>query len=93
MIYRLYIKALCELLADDTSLHNYHTNPNTLIDSLPHSIDSLIDWTEMNHMALHPDKTVTTRQKNLAPNLPYFTNKSDIIREVKNKQTNKKTTT
>ena len=85
----LYIKALCELFADDTSLHNHHTNLNTLMNSLQHSI-SLIDWTEMNHMALHPDKTkfmlITTRQKrqNLVPNLPPLTIKSDVIGEVQN---------
>ena len=71
----LYIKALCELFADDTSLHNHHTNLDTLMNLLQHSIDSLIDWTEMNHMALYPDKTkfmvITTTQKrqNLLPNL------------------------
>ena len=63
----LYIETLCELFADDTSLHSHHTNLDALIDSLQHSIDNLIDWTEMNHMALHPDKTkfmlITTRQK------------------------------
>ena len=81
----LYIKTLCELFADDTSLHNHHTNLDALIDSLQHSIDNLIDWTEMNHMALHPDKTkfmlTTTRQKrqNLVTNLPSLTIKSDVI--------------
>ena len=63
----LYIKALCGLFADDTPLHNRYTNLDTLMNSLQHSIDSLIDWTEMNHMALHPGKTkfmlITTRQK------------------------------
>ena len=53
----LYIETLCELFADDTSLHSHHTNLDALTDSLQYSIDSLIDWTEMNHMALHPDKT------------------------------------
>ena len=80
----LYIKALCELFANDTSLHSHHMN------SLQHSIDSLIDWTEMNHMALHPDKTkfmfITTRQnrQNLVTNLPPLTIKSDVIEEVQN---------
>ena len=47
-----------------------------------------MDWTEMNHMALHPDKTkfmlITTRQKrqNLVTNLPLLTIKSDVIEEV-----------
>ena len=86
----LYMEALCELFADDTSLHNHHKNLDTLMNSLQHSVDNLINWTEMNHMALHPDKTkfmlVTTRQKrqNLLSNLPPLTIKSDIIQEVQN---------
>ena len=86
----LYMEALCELFADDTSLHNHHKNLDTLMNSLQHSVDNLINWTEMNHMAQHPDKTkfmlVTTRQKrqNLLPNLPPLTIKSDIIQEVQN---------
>ena len=84
------MEALCELFADDTSLHNHHKNLDTLMNSLQHSVDNLINWTEMNHMALHPDKTkfmlVTTRQKrqNLLPNLPPLTIKSDVIQEVQN---------
>ena len=86
----LYMEALCELFADDTSLHNHHKNLDTLMNSLQHSVDNLINWTEMNHMTLHPDKTkfmlVTTKQKrqNLLPNLPPLTIKSDIIQEVQN---------
>ena len=66
----------------------YSTNLDALTDSLQHSIDNLIDWTEMNHMTLHPDKTkfmlITTRQKrqNLVTNLPPLTIKSDVIEEV-----------
>ena len=88
----LYLKALCEVFADDTSLHNHHTNLDTLMNSLQISIDSLIDLTEMNHMALYPVKTkfmiITTRQKrqNLVPNLslPRLTIKSDVTEEVQN---------
>ena len=85
-----YVKALCELFADDTSLHNHHTNLDTLINSLQHSIDSLIDWTEMNQTALHSDKTkfmrMSTRQKgqDLVPDLPSLTIRSDFIEEVQN---------
>ena len=84
----LYIETVCELFADDTSLHIHYTNLDALTDSLQHSIDSLIDWTEMSHMALHPDKTkfmlITNRQKrqNLVTNLPPLTIKSDVIEEV-----------
>ena len=72
----LYITALCELFADDTSLHSHHTDLNILRTSLRNCIDNLIDWTEMNHMVLHPDKTnvmlITTRQKrqNIVSYLP-----------------------
>ena len=66
---------------------------------LQHSVDNLISWTEMNHMALHPDKTtfmlVTTRQKrqHLVPNLSLLPlnqislkkyKTSDITEEVQN---------
>ena len=64
---KLCIKALCELFADDTSLHDHHTDLNTLHASLQNRLDNLSDWTEMTHMALHSDKTkfmlITTRQK------------------------------
>ena len=58
------------------------------MNSLQHFVDSLIDWTEMNQMTLHPDKTkfmlVTTSQKlqNLVPNLPHLTIKPDVNKEV-----------
>ena len=42
----LYIKALCELFADDISLHDHHTDLNTLHTSLQNCLDNLIDWTE-----------------------------------------------
>ena len=86
----LYITALCELFADDTSLHNHHTDLNILHTSLQNCIDKLIDWTEMNHMVLHPDKTkfmlITTRQKwqNIVSYLPPLTAKDNIIEEVQN---------
>ena len=63
----LYITALCERFADDTSLHNHHADLNILHASLQNCIDKLIVWTEVNHMFLHPDKIklmlITTRQK------------------------------
>ena len=87
---RLYKRALCEFFAGDTSFHNHHTNLDTLIYSLQHSIDRLIDWTVMNHMALYPDKAkimpLTTRQErqNLVPNLAPLTITSDVTEEVQN---------
>ena len=76
-----YITALCELFADDTSLLNHHADLTILHASLQNCIDKLIDWTEMNHMVLHRDKTkfmlITTRQKrpNIVSHLPPLNHK------------------
>ena len=53
----LYVKALCELLTDETSLHNHHSNVKTLSILLQNCIDDSIHWTDLNHIALHPDET------------------------------------
>ena len=79
----LYISALCELFADDTFLQNHHAALNSYFLSLvANCIDQLIDSTEMNHMALHLDKTkfmlITTKQK------PPLTAKGNVIEEVQN---------
>ena len=86
----LYLEAICELLADDTPLHDRHTHLNTPNASLQNCIDNLIDWTETNHMALHPDKTkfmlITTRQKrqNIVSYLHPLIVQGNIIEEVQN---------
>ena len=63
----LCIKALCELFADDTTIHSSHSNRNNLLLSLQESINKLLQWTELNHMSLNSYKTkyvtITTRQK------------------------------
>ena len=67
MIYLYIKKALCQLFSDGLSLHSHHKNLDNRMNWLQRSVDNLINWTEMNHMALHPDKTkfmlATTRQK------------------------------
>ena len=84
----LFINALCELFADDTTLHKSHSDLKYISLVLQDSINSLIEWTESNHMALNPQKTkymlVTTRQKrqNLSNNLPLLYINNQIIEEV-----------
>ena len=86
----LYITALCELYPDDTSLHNHHTDLKILSTSLQNCIDKLIDWTEMNHMVLHSDKTkfmlITSIQKRQKYSiyLPPLTAKDNVTEEVQN---------
>ena len=63
----LFIKALCDMFADDTTLHSGHSELMQVSNTLQESMDCLVKWTEFNHMALNFDKTkfmiVTTRQK------------------------------
>ena len=63
----LYLRALSELFTDDTTIYTSRIDLNMVHDTLQNSIQELVQWTEQNHMSLHPGKTtcmlVTTRQK------------------------------
>ena len=67
--FPLFLKALCELFADDTTIYSNHSNLNNLSLSLQESINNLFQWAELNHMSLNSYKTttttvtITTRQK------------------------------
>ena len=74
LLFSLYINDLpfsinddCELFADDTTIHTSDKKLDKVYSSLQNSVDDLINWTEYNHMSLHPQKTkymlITTRQK------------------------------
>ena len=58
---------LCELFADDSSIHTHSSNLNSVQLSLQHACDDVLEWCEKNEMVLHPEKTqcmvVTSRQK------------------------------
>ena len=54
----LFIKVLCELFADDTTIHSSHSNLNNLLLSLQESINNLLQWTELNHMSLNSHATL-----------------------------------
>ena len=83
----LYLQALCELFADDTTIHTSNTDLNAVHDTSQNSIHELIKWTEQNHMSLHPGKTkwmlVTTRQKrqNLTDTLPAIRMHNQVVEE------------
>ena len=63
----LHITSTTELFADDTTLHTNDKDANNVCTKLQKDIDNLVEWTELNHMALHPQKSkfmlITTRQK------------------------------
>ena len=83
----LFIKALCELFADDTTIHSSHSNLNNLLLSLQESINNLLQWTELNHMSLNSYKTkymtITTRQKHqnikLSCRMPLYIGNEKIV--------------
>ena len=55
------------MFADDTSLHVFADSVSTLENKLQICANQLVNWTKMNKMQLHPDKTksmlITTHQK------------------------------
>ena len=63
----LFIKALCELFADDTTIHSSHSNLNNLLLSLQESINNLLQWTELNHMSLNSYKIHDHNNKTKTP--------------------------
>jgi hypothetical protein len=81
-------KVLCELFADDTSIHSSDSSLKNLSANLQVSINQLIEWTELNHMSLNPSKTkymlIATRQKrqNITCNMPPLYIKNSIVEEV-----------
>jgi hypothetical protein len=75
LLFSLYINDLplhisnssCEMFADDTSLHAKDPNIDTLTKKLQKTLDQMVSWSELNHMALNSKKTkcmlITTPQK------------------------------
>ena len=95
LLFSIYINDLplsvntqCELFADDTTIHTCHSHLNEVTSALQESIHQLLEWSEQNHMNLHPQKTkyltITTRQKrqNLPASSPAIFINNDLIEEV-----------
>ena len=63
----LHLKVNTEIFADDTTIHTHNKCLKQLTQDIQESVDNLKNWTDYNHMALHPQKTkymiITTRQK------------------------------
>ena len=59
----LFIPALCELFADDTSIHSGHSVLTDLSLSLQESVHSLFEWTELNHVSLKSHQKTNKQTK------------------------------
>ena len=84
----LHLKCCCEMFCDDSSLQSNNSSPLKLTEDLQVYINRLIEWTELNHMALNVQKTkcmyITTRQKREKMNdvfPPLYVN-NNVINEV-----------
>ena len=60
-------KIICDLFADDNSMHSSASNIETVKTNLQNGLDEVSNWCVNNHMALNPKKTkcmaIATRQK------------------------------
>ena len=74
LLFSIYINDLplnitnnCDLFADDTTIHVSNTKLQSISTQLQQNVSDLLRWTELNHMALNPNKTkrmlITTRQR------------------------------
>ena len=80
---------ICDLFADDSSLHTHSTNLTNISLCLQDSLDNVIQWCKGNNMVLHPGKTkamiITTRQKHQLQQLNLNVRiGSDFIEQVEN---------
>ena len=96
LLFSLYINdlplsitsSLCEMFADDTSLHTSDNDLVSLANKLQLTLNELTLWTKQNHMALNPSKTkcmlITTPKKRatLPNSLPPIFIENNIIEEV-----------
>ena len=96
LLFSLYIndlplfitKGLCELFADDTSIHSSHSDLKQVANSLQDNANQLVKWTELNHMSINEQKTkcmiITSRQKrqNMTFVIPPIYVSNTIINEV-----------
>ena len=64
LLFSLYINDLpltishskTEMFADDTTLHTSKKTIQQLTDQMQQTVNQLITWTHLNHMALNPTK-------------------------------------
>ena len=81
----LYLRALCELFVDDTTIHTSSTDLSVVHDKRQNRIHERVKWTEQKRMSLHSGNTtwmlITTRQKrqNLTASLPPIRMHSQVV--------------
>ena len=101
LLFSIYINDLplhisnsdCGMFADDTTLHTSNKKLKPLATSLQNTANELQAWSDLNHMALHPQKTevmiVTSRQKrqNISLSLPPIQLGNQTLTEVDSHKT------
>ena len=84
----MYISNECDLFANDTTIHTSSTNLEVISSELQTNANELLQWTELNHMALNSKKTkrmlITTRQRrqNIKENIEEIKVNNTIIEDI-----------
>ena len=81
------LEVICDMFADDTTLHTEGKDKNKIETNLQTSLNDVSTWCKQNHMLIHPDKTksmlIGTRQKlQLTPLILNLTIESTSIQQV-----------
>ena len=79
---------LCDLFADDSSLHSSGASPTSIQTSLQTALTDISDWCDQNMMVIHPKKTksmlIATRQRHQTKPLTLqLTLKDNAIEQVR----------
>ena len=90
-LHILNTKIVCDLFADDNSIHSRETNVESIQSSLQEGLNDVLKWCDQNRMVVHPWKTksmvLASRQKHqlkpLILNLTLGTNITELVREHK----------
>ena len=88
-LHILNTKVVCDLFADDNSIHSRGTNVESVQHSLQEGLNDVSKWCDQNRMVVHPGKTksmvLASRQKHqlkpLILNLTLGTNITEQVRE------------
>ena len=87
-LHTLNTKVVCDLFADDNSIHSRGTNVESVQRSLQEGLNDVSKWCDQNRMVVHPGKTksiiLASRQKHqLKPLILHLILGTNIIEQVR----------
>ena len=87
-LHILNTKVVCDLFADDNSIHSRGTNVESVQHSLQEGLNDVSKWRDQNRMVVHPRKTkrmvlASRRKHQLKPLILNLTLGTKIIEQVR----------